>query len=557
MNVIQLIQESLSTTAIWFLAAIGLFTIVGMIWRRHNTAAANLVTVIGILGTFIGIWWSLAGFDSQDIQGSIPQLLEGLKLAFTTSIAGMLASIYLRTLSLTHTEKGMKPEEVSIVTLANLLSEIRDDQKEFFEQQKAHDKSLSETLDQNFSKVITSICGEGESTMLTQIARMRTSFTDKQDELKQVVEDKNDELIREFRQFAETMAKDNTEAFIKALSEAIEEFNNKLAQQFGENFAQLNVAVGNLLEWQREYKSDLEMMMQVYKALVESMVEIRESMATISDKANNLVNASESLQKLLNALDQIRSDVQSHLEAFAKLKNDANDAFPIIRRNIDNLTTGFMEHANGVFAKNQEFVKQQSEAYNGLRDHISDMSQDMTNSVRETMKANQATIDKQSKHYDELDGRIKGIVESSQKMGIELAQSSERLTTELTDVQKRHAQKVQELVLETIDSMNQQAKALSDSLQNSISTQHEKSHEAIRRNADHAEEFIHDSTEKMKSQVKALDDLLAGEVNKALVAFADNLAAISSKFSEDYMPLTQRLREVLTIAEGLNDEKSV
>ena len=106
MDLTQIIQQSMTTPTLVFLGIMALFTVVGFIFKRHNTAAANLVTVLVILCTFIVIWYCLAVFDTQDIQGSIPQLLEGLKLAFTTSIAGMLCSVLLRTWGMARKDKA-------------------------------------------------------------------------------------------------------------------------------------------------------------------------------------------------------------------------------------------------------------------------------------------------------------------------------------------------------------------------------------------------------------------------------------------------------------------
>ena len=58
-------------------------------WKiRHQqvNAIASIVTVIGVLGTFAGIAWGLLNFDTNNIEASVPKLLEGLKAAFITSI---------------------------------------------------------------------------------------------------------------------------------------------------------------------------------------------------------------------------------------------------------------------------------------------------------------------------------------------------------------------------------------------------------------------------------------------------------------------------------------
>ena len=61
-------------------------------------AAPALLTTIGILGTFLGIAIGLVNFNTVDIDGSIPSLLEGLKTAFLTSIVGIALSIMFKVL---------------------------------------------------------------------------------------------------------------------------------------------------------------------------------------------------------------------------------------------------------------------------------------------------------------------------------------------------------------------------------------------------------------------------------------------------------------------------
>lgn len=55
----------------------------------------SIVSTLGVLGTFFGITIGLIGFDTTDLNASIPKLLEGLKTAFFTSLLGMLGSIVL------------------------------------------------------------------------------------------------------------------------------------------------------------------------------------------------------------------------------------------------------------------------------------------------------------------------------------------------------------------------------------------------------------------------------------------------------------------------------
>ena len=82
-----LITSPASTANAIFFAIASLFTL-GIYChfsgkrKRIVDSVPSGITSLGILGTFIGIVAGLMDFDPQNIDGSIPSLLEGLKTAF-------------------------------------------------------------------------------------------------------------------------------------------------------------------------------------------------------------------------------------------------------------------------------------------------------------------------------------------------------------------------------------------------------------------------------------------------------------------------------------------
>lgn len=100
--------------------------------REQHIDYKSMIVSLGILGTFLGIVLGLWQFDTTDIQGSVPKLLEGLKLAFITSIIGMALSVGLSVLQaqpnpetdtvlLSNIKKLL---ETTNQTLANILAEV-------------------------------------------------------------------------------------------------------------------------------------------------------------------------------------------------------------------------------------------------------------------------------------------------------------------------------------------------------------------------------------------------------------------------------------------------
>lgn len=104
MNLAAVITDTLRTLgidaiqngALMLMLALAVADLVSFFWRQvaHFDAKGSILS-IGVLGTFAGIFLGLLDFDTRQIEASVPALLEGLKLAFLTSIVGMALAVLL------------------------------------------------------------------------------------------------------------------------------------------------------------------------------------------------------------------------------------------------------------------------------------------------------------------------------------------------------------------------------------------------------------------------------------------------------------------------------
>ena len=80
-----------------FIIIMGILALIDGItyYTNYHKDLKGIIGSLGIFGTFVGIFFGLLGFNTDDISGSIPPLLNGLKTAFFTSIVGMVLSILL------------------------------------------------------------------------------------------------------------------------------------------------------------------------------------------------------------------------------------------------------------------------------------------------------------------------------------------------------------------------------------------------------------------------------------------------------------------------------
>lgn len=336
----------------------------------------GLVTTFGILGTFIGIFSGLLAFDVANIQGSVPKLLSGLQTAFLTSISGMCAGILLT----------ISPRVYGITIQ---------------EEDKSQDE-LVQQMARHLANMDRSLTGDGESTLLTQIQKLRTTFSDKQDELN-----------KSFREFADKVVADSTQSLIDALTEVMKDFNTKINEQFGDNFKQLNDAVSKMLVWQQEYSERVEAMTKQFERTLEGVQKCETALTNISSQSQKFSDTAKQLNAILSALEQEKVNLQNGVNAFADMASKAKETFPIIHEQLNKVSKDLTTTVSLVVTENTKQVNAMKDTLNNQAKQLQESNQQLSNQVQ--------------KITADFNGR-------TEKM---LTQMSEKLTTQVTELDKQ------------------------------------------------------------------------------------------------------------------------
>ena len=321
-------QNSFQIITVVFLGIIALHLIYALSNRLKANASnsAEMALSLGILGTFCGIVLGLIQFDVSDIQRSIPLLLEGLKFAFLTSIAGMISSIIIKLFAKSPEESG---GEVSPETIQAELSKIND--------------TLginNNELKEEFKKLIS---GGGDDSLVSQIKLLKNDLIEQLKDNKDLNKSCFEELNNQFTQLGDKIAKLSSDAMVEALKQAIVEFNKQLADQLGDNFRQLNEGVKNLLEWQEQYKGTVEKMQSSIGVIIEQLNDATEAIRQISGSLEPIPAAVQSIESLFENTDTAIGLLNTTIESFSDIRNNATEAFPVIEENLENITTKFNE----------------------------------------------------------------------------------------------------------------------------------------------------------------------------------------------------------------------
>ncbi len=295
-----------------------------------------LIISVGILGTFIGIFCGLWNFDTKDIAGSVPKLLEGLKLAFTTSIFGMGIAIVM---SVIENNNKQDPTDTS-----EILKAILTEQKE---------ANKTHTL-------------------------IFTAFQHLREENNNHFKTVNESL----KKALETLSKGATEEIIKTLQAVIVDFNNNLTEQFGENFKQLNESVKNMIAWQENYKTAIEKIEQSLKTAVENIKTTSEYTKQFLEYYQQISHISKDLKNII----EVNQNQIHNMELYSKNLNKIGEDAKLI-------TASISEFSKEI----QGSLSEQSKGITRLRDKL---TEELNSSLGTLNKTLTALTDKFRKDYE-------------------------------------------------------------------------------------------------------------------------------------------------------------
>jgi archaellum component FlaC len=321
----------------YFLATILGILVLGLLFRLLNKQTNKLLALLpslavslGILGTFVGIYIGLLEFDVSDISGSIPKLLAGLKTAFATSIAGLVASIMLKFVFEAKSTHEESKTDIKSEDPINLLRKIA-----------SGINSLEKSSREIESSIVSCFRSDEEYSLISQLKLIRQEIIDTR---KQVTDS--------FKDFAERIAESSTDALVKALEKVIADFNTLLNELVSESFKELSAAMIKLTEWQENYKVHVDATQTQIDTLMTHMISTVEVLQATSERIIEIDSNLESIDSSISGISVSAEDISQHIENL-KLQNEtlkegitsikmigeeAKTVMPSIEKQIDILT---------------------------------------------------------------------------------------------------------------------------------------------------------------------------------------------------------------------------
>ena len=461
-KIVESVFEPLNFIFVIVIGAIFALSLISLVFRaqkgwlyRLRSVAPGLLTGIGILGTFLGIFVGLLSFDvstADTIQRGVPALLEGMKTAFLTSVAGLSAAMTLK-LGVALFERQAARRGASAADIVEAISELKRDSVEEARQLRI------------------AVVGDGTSSVVTQLRVLREESREGREQ-----------VVRGLNDLGKLLAESATKALIAALEDAIKDFNTKISEQFGSNFAQLNTAVGRLLEWQEAYRLQLTQMMADLERSTVAAQGASAALERTAEQSRALVAAADALSGLLSGLAAVRSELDQRLAAFATMAERAGQAIPRIEENLARLTDG--------------------------------MEREVTKAITASAAIAEAHRDQAARTATQYE-----------KLGAEVDRLVRESTDRLRDTMAAFQQQGTQLVADVAKRIEESHKAEWERLNAAVSATSQQ------------------TTEQINRTFSELDKALQQELTNALQALGGRLAAVTTNFANDFARAIGDLRD--------------
>jgi len=395
-NILEIILKALENGVnLTIVIMILLLAFIDLFFKKN---LKSQIVSLGVLGTFIGIFMGLQNFNPDDMKNSIDTILLGLKTAFFTSIVGMGVALVLAIV-----QKLLKNEtdedEIQEILLREISTKLNFLEK--LDSSQNSDKIIGEL--ERLRSVQSDAKNETKK-ILVSINELKENSNRENRELIDILNVNFSKMNRSLEIAIEQLSKGATEEIIKALKEVIEEFNQELQTQFGENFVKLNESVINLLQWQENYKRHIEGLEKRLTLSTLSIEKSKSSLEIISSKNEDILQVYQELHRIINTYDKQVDELNRHLQTYALLSSNAKKMFSTI----------------------QDTVSMTKDEFIGLSKTIVETNEKQRSSFRQ----NQAQLELISKHFKNMGTQI------PHALAISLEQLNRGLTSLTTQFQK-------------------------------------------------------------------------------------------------------------------------
>ncbi|MGL5692914.1 MAG: hypothetical protein ACRCXA_02465 [Peptostreptococcaceae bacterium] len=340
------------------------------------------------------------------------------------------------------------------------------------------------------------------NTMIKESREVNETLIKNQAQTEDVLNKVSKLWISSQREFTENLANELHSLNINSTNK-----QNELISEFkklGETFTELNNGVSNMLKWQEHYKETIELTTEELKRVVKSISYVDESIKRISENSTLIKENNDNLNDVLKDIKYSQSIIVDGTKSIINISREASDSIPLINT--------YFEKANESF---REEVVDYLEQLKGV-----------ISILRETIPEANTYLQKSTRKFNNTLINFTREIESNLEQNVNY-------------------------VNEQMNMLNKSTISMNTNLENTISESTKRVENITKATSNQIKIMVDDMEDIFTRKIDRLDETLERELMKSLNSLGEELASISSRFADDYIPLADKLKEVVYLAEGV------
>lgn len=551
------------------------FLIVGLRKKERCILCANFIVTLGMIGTFLGIYLGLRNFNAENITDSIPTLLGGMKTAFMTSLVGMGLSLVLKSIN---SFRKDDEDEIDKDSTEELLKEIlkRDTQQatklnSTLEKLVNYSYNINNHLIDLYGTISTSvnhtkIIADGIVRIETQQKNLSTQIAEIDKSLKKV----NDlnlvsyEKIINYTYDINAYLKNIASLISKELENAeniVATINNIATQQ--EN---IEVGVTKISNGVSNVNRNIEDLINGLNSFAErNDTHNQELIGEFRDFAKTM--AENNNKAFIQALNESMKDLNNQLtEQFGENFKELNRAvFKLVewQENYKDTVVEVTETQKMIFA-GMDKMKDDINSFANTGEKVVTIAESLNNTIDNTNRQSEE-LNKHLTSMAELNRTATELIPNLVTINNRIAEDVEifrnsltTITNGVTDSTLELSRMADEVIKESKNVTNMYLENINLAVQDTINFLKEINSnletsgvEITTKTAQQITTLNEELAEELRNNVTNINRSLEVALNESLTSLGTQLATLSNKFVKDYEPLTERLKEIINIARGI------
>ena len=569
----------------------------------------SIILTIGVLGTFVGIFVGLLDFDIHNMESSIPSLLDGLKIAFYTSIIGMALSVIISIYQRSIGYKASSTDSLEFISLQtkkldslDLVAQSNKDLQGAIDSLNISNTKLLDSMNNMTEKFLQGV--ESSFANLSQSATKldlnlqsnHESLLSKLETLDLSIKELDFNLKKEVEKLSANFSAD----VINAFDSLSNKYSETISVHFSENFKRFNSAVESLISWQKQYRQSVMDSNEILKNSVdntkkfsaitasilkrdEKTIELYKEVSGIMReyKAQNII-----LDEKLSAIRDLGSGAMEALsfmskfftELNANLKSTNEALIENIKQSIDGVFVGVIKDFEGankqiiadLGARDDAIHTQMSKAQNFLEELIK-----MMMAQNKTLSESYANLNKDieldsraiSKNTSEMisainkDG-IKHLKSTTQIYFDDMSIAQSKILNSMSHQITKHHEELDATLITMSAKYLESLEQISISSVNASKDLNQINTQGIRNLNDEIAQYIRQNSDILKDSNKEMLEILAllrkqvdiatsrtndmqSTTHDFMVDLEDSLKKSSESFKNDYEWFLRRVREII------------